>query len=45
MRSGVHSFIITLATTSLFFGAMIVLTGAEAFSALPPDFVAFGKLR
>jgi ribose transport system permease protein len=35
VRSGVHSFIITLATMSIFFGAMIVLTGAQPFRALP----------
>ena len=28
VRVGVHSFVVTLATTSLYFGAMIVLTGA-----------------
>jgi ribose transport system permease protein len=42
---GVHSFVVTLATTSLYFGAMIVLTGAQAFSTLPSGFVAFGTLR
>jgi ribose transport system permease protein len=45
VRSGIHSFIITLATMSIFFGAMIFLTRAEAFRALPPSFVAFGKLK
>jgi ribose transport system permease protein len=45
VRMGVHSFVVTLATTSLYFGAMIVLTGAQAFSTLPPGFVAFGTLR
>lgn len=45
VRMGVHSFVVTLATMSLYFGAMIVLTGAEAFSGLPAGFVAFGKLR
>jgi ribose transport system permease protein len=41
----VHSFIVTLATMSLFFGAMIVLTKAEAFNALPSAFVDLAKLR
>jgi ribose transport system permease protein len=44
-RMGVHSFIVTLATMSIFFGAMIVLTQAEAFNELPRPFVDFGKLR
>ncbi len=45
VRSGVHSFIITLATMSIFFGAMIVLTGAQPYRALPPEFIQFGKMR
>lgn len=45
VRSGVHSFIITLATMSIYFGAMIVLTDAEAFRALPKSFTQIGKLR
>lgn len=42
---GVHSFIVTLATMSIFFGAMIVLTKAEAFNALPKSFIDLGRLR
>ena len=45
VRIGVHSFIVTLATMSIFFGGMIVLTKAEAFNALPRDFVDLGRLR
>ncbi len=45
VRSGLHSFIITLATMSIFFGAMVFLTKAQAFRELPPEFVAFGKAR
>ncbi|MEM8664715.1 MAG: ABC transporter permease [Pseudomonadota bacterium] len=41
----VHSFVVTLATMSLFFGAMIVLTEAQAFNALPAEFIALAKLR
>jgi len=33
VRSGVHSFIITLASMSIFFGVMIFFTRAEAFRA------------
>ncbi len=43
--SGVHSFIITLASMSIFFGAMIFLTKAAAFNGLPPEVLAFGKLK
>lgn len=45
VRSGVHSFIITLASMSIFFGVMIFLTKAAAFNGLPPEVVAFGKMR
>ena len=45
VRSGLHSFIITLATMSIFFGMMIFLTRAEAFRNLPAEVSAFGKMR
>ena len=45
VKSGLHSFIITLATMSIFFGAMIYLTHAEAYRQLTPEFSQFGKLR
>jgi ribose transport system permease protein len=45
VRTGVNSFIITLASASLFLGLMLILTKAEAFNGLPPGFPAFGKLR
>lgn len=45
VRSGVHSFIITLASMSIFFGVMIFLSQAEAFRGLPPSVQAFGKLK
>ena len=41
----VHSFVVTLATMSIFFGAMILLTGADAFNALPVEFVSLAKLK
>jgi ribose transport system permease protein len=44
-RTGLHSFIITLATMSIFFGAMIYLTHAQAFRVLTPEFSQFGKLK
>ena len=45
VRSGVHSFIITLASMSIFFGIMIFLTKAQSFNALPLAVPAMGKLR
>jgi len=45
VRTGLHSFIITLATMSIFFGAMIYLTRAESFRQLPPDFLALGRAK
>ena len=45
VQSGVHSFIITLASMSIFFGVMIFLTKAAAFNGLPPEVQAFGKMK
>ena len=45
VRSGMHSFVVTLATTSIFFGIMIILTHAQPFNLLPDNFGAFGLLR
>ena len=45
VKSGVHSFIITLASMSIFFGVMIFLTKASAFNGLPPEVQAFGKMK
>jgi ribose transport system permease protein len=45
VRTGLHSFIITLATMSIFFGVMIFLTRAESFRELPPVFAAFGRMK
>jgi ribose transport system permease protein len=45
VRSGVHSFIITLASMSIFFGVMVFLTKAQAFNQLPASVAQFGKLR
>jgi ribose transport system permease protein len=45
VRSGLHSFIITLATMSVFFGVMVFISRAQAFRALPPEISAFGKMR
>ena len=45
VRSGVHSFIITLASMSIFFGLMIFMTKAQSFNGLPPEVPRFGKLK
>ena len=45
VRTGVHSFIITLATMSVYFGLMIWLTQAEAFRNLPPEVATFGRTK
>ena len=45
VKSGVHSFIITLASMSIFFGVMIFLTKANAYNGLPTEVQAFGKMK
>lgn len=45
VRTGINSFIITLATSSMFTGLMLITTKAKAYDALPPSFVEFGKMR
>jgi ribose transport system permease protein len=45
VKTGIHSFVITLATMSLFTGAMLIATKAEAFRELPAAFNALGKGR
>src|SRR6202041_2669702 len=45
VRSGLHSFIITLATMSVFFGVMVFISRAQAFRNLPPELAAFGRMR
>ena len=45
IKTGIHSFVITLATASLYFGLMLILTKAEAFRELPAAFNALGKVR
>ena len=45
VRSGLHSFVITLATMSIMFGTMIFLTQAESYRELSPAFSAFGRMK
>jgi ribose transport system permease protein len=43
VKSGVNSFIVTLGTASLFSGAMLILSKAQLFTALPPEMGDFGQ--
>jgi ribose transport system permease protein len=45
IRTGVNSFIITLASASLFSGGMLILTKAIIYNGLPPTIAAFGRMR
>ena len=45
VKTGVHSFIVTLATMSIYFGFMTMLTEAEAFRRLPDLFTDFGSAK
>jgi len=45
VKTGVHSFIVTLATMSIYFGMMTLFTEAEAFRKLPETFTDFGSLK
>ncbi|PSJ62656.1 ABC transporter permease [Kumtagia ephedrae] len=45
VRTGVNAFIITLASASLFLGAMLILTKAVPYNGLPPEIGAFGRMR
>jgi ribose transport system permease protein len=45
VRTGVNSFVITLASASLYLGAMLILTKAVPYSHLPPEVGAFGRLK
>jgi ribose transport system permease protein len=45
VRSGVNSFIITLASASLFVGGMLILTKATIYNGLPPDIAGIGRMR
>ena len=40
-----HSFVVTLATMSIFFGTMVLLSGSAGFNALPLSLTSFGRMR
>jgi len=44
-RTGVNSFVATLATANLFSGAMLILTRAVPINRLPPEVSAIGSYR
>jgi ribose transport system permease protein len=45
VRTGLHSFIITLASMSIFFGVMIFLTHAGSFREIAPQVIAPGRMK
>lgn len=45
VRTGIHSFVITLATMSVFFGGMLFLSQGQSFRALPAEITEFGRLK
>jgi ribose transport system permease protein len=45
VKSGVNSFVVTLASANLFSGAMLILTRAEPINGLPPAVSAIGSYR
>lgn len=45
VRTGASSFVVTLATMSIYFGLMIVLSRADPFNGLPDSFTGLGKQR
>lgn len=45
VKTRLHSFIVTLATMSLFFGIMIFLTQAQTYRGIPASFVSFGRMK
>ncbi len=45
VRTGLSSFMVTLATMSIYFGVMLLLSGAQAIRDLDPRFVFFGRAR
>jgi len=45
VRTGVNSFVITLASASLYMGAMLILTKAVPYSSLPPEIGTLGRAK
>ena len=45
VRTGINSFVITLATASVFTGLMLAITQAHSFDDLPESFLTFSRIR
>jgi ribose transport system permease protein len=45
VRSRINAFVVTLGSASVFTGLMYIATKADAFRALPADFVGLGRAR
>lgn len=45
VRTGIHSFVITLATMSVFFGGMVFLTQGQSYRGLPAVVTDFGRMK
>ncbi|WP_192564472.1 ABC transporter permease [Pseudomonas gozinkensis] len=45
VRTGVSAFIVTLATTSLYSGAMLILTKAQIYNQIPLGFATFARMQ
>lgn len=45
VRTGINSFVITLATASVFTGLMLAITQAHSFDDLPASFLTFSRIR
>jgi ribose transport system permease protein len=45
VATGVNAFVVTLASASLFYGAMLITTHGTPFEGLPPVLAAFGRMR
>lgn len=45
VRTGINSFVITLATASVFTGLMLAITQADSYDDLPQAFLTFSRIR
>ncbi|THD49680.1 MAG: ABC transporter permease [Bradyrhizobium sp.] len=45
VTTGANAFVVTLASASLFFGAMLITTHGTPFEGLPPELADFGRMR
>ena len=45
VRTGINSFVITLATASVYTGLMLAITAADSYDDLPEAFLTFSRIR